>query len=200
MSTAFRFPLASGALGGAFLAALLATLGATPARADENMLRGPHPFLKYNELSAHLLLAKGGDATPGGTKLALDYGYKLRAPLWLDLAFAYQRSTCHSQSGSPVCTDPTGDVFETLAGLKLKWPTAIPIVPYVKATAGLAFEFPETGANGWGIAGRVAGGANYFFFDWLGVGLELGVSFGYLSTPQPHYSILDFGGGLEFQF
>jgi hypothetical protein len=193
MSTAFRFPLAIGLLAATALAA-------APARANDNLLHGPHPMSNGNALSAHVMLAKGGGATPGGTKLALDYGYKLRAPVWLDLAFDYQRSTCHSQSGSPVCSQATGDVFETLAGVAMKWPTAIPIVPYVRAALGFAFEFPQSGSNGWGLAGRAAGGANYFFFDWLGVGAELGVSFGYLSTPDPHYSILDFGGGLEFQF
>ena len=68
------------------------------------------------------------------------------------------------------------------------------------AGIGFAFEFPDGASNGWGITGRVGGGANYFFFDWLGLGAELGVSFGYLSTAQPGYRVLDFGGGLEFQF
>ncbi|HVZ70968.1 MAG TPA: hypothetical protein VHJ20_01225 [Polyangia bacterium] len=193
MSTAFRFPLA------ATVVALCVAL-ASPARADENMLRGPHPFLKSNELSAHILLAGGGGSTPGGTKLAVDYGYKLAPPLWFDVALNYQHSTCHEQSGATTCSQATGDVWETLAGVKLKFATAIPVVPFVKAMAGFAFEFPDGRYNGGGIAGRVGGGANYFFYDWLGLGVELGVSFGYLSTNPTGYSVIDFGGGLEFQF
>jgi hypothetical protein len=84
--------------------------------------------------------------------------------------------------------------------VKLKFPTAIPVVPFVKGGAGLAFAFPNGAANGLGVAARVGGGANYFFFDWLGLGAEVGYSIGYLTTAAGSYSVFDFGGGLEFQF
>lgn len=204
MSTSVRFPLVVVAL-----VALVATVApmaraaGTDARAsgaEENMLRGPHPFRKDNELSAHMLLSAGGDNTPNGGKLALDYGYKLQGPVWLNLQLSSQRAACRSQSGVGTCAGPAGTVYETLAGVKLKWPTAIPIVPFVKAAAGLAFSFPDGLSNGWGLAGRVGGGANYFFFDWLGLGIEVGFSAGYLTTAKPAYSVFDVGGGLEFQF
>jgi hypothetical protein len=53
---------------------------------------------------------------------------------------------------------------------------------------------------------RVVGGANYFFFDWLGLGAEVGASLGYLDydktfTGGSHaYTVIDLGGGVEFQF
>src|SRR5262249_11409162 len=47
------------------------------ARADENLLRGPHPFRRDNQVSAHVLIASGRDDTMSGTKLGLDYNYKL---------------------------------------------------------------------------------------------------------------------------
>jgi hypothetical protein len=196
MSTTRRFPQAIGvsAIG------LLTALAARPARADENMLRGPHPFLKDNELSAHVLLVAGGSRTPGGTKIAADYGYRLRGPAWLDLQFNYQHAACQTPSGAPTCDQASGSVFETMAGIKLKWATPIPVVPYVKGAGGLAFVFPYGAGNGMGLAVRGGAGANYFFFDWLGIGAELGYSVGHLSSANSTYSELDFGGGIEFQF
>jgi hypothetical protein len=196
MSTTRGFPsaISVSALG------LLATLAAPPARADDNMLRGPHPFLKDNELSAHVQLVAGGANTPGGTKIAADYGYRLRGPTWLNLQLNYQRAACHTPSGAPTCDVPSGSIFETLAGIKLKWATPIPFVPYVKGDAGLAFTFPNGAGNGLDFAVRGGAGANYFFFDWLGFGAELGYSVGHLSTASSRYSEVDVGGGLEFQF
>jgi len=200
MSTTRRFPLAKGAISTTSVVAILTMLSPGPARADDNMLRGPHPFLKANELSAHVLIAAGGDNTPGGTKVATDYGYRLSGPAWLNLQLNFQHAACHTPSGGTVCNDPSGSIFETLAGVKLKWPTAIPIVPFVKAGAGLAFAFPNGAGNGLGLAIRGAAGANYFFFDWFGLGAEIGFSAGSLSTAKSAYSVLDFGGGVEFQF
>src|SRR4051794_39001394 len=94
MSAAPRFPLMAVTTAAALL--LLAGSAALPARAraEENILRGPHPFLKDNELSAHVLLAAGLGDTPSGTKVALDYGYKARGPLWVDLQLNLQHGTC----------------------------------------------------------------------------------------------------------
>jgi hypothetical protein len=196
MSTTRRFPQAIGvgALG------LLAALAARPALADDNMLRGPHPFLKDNELSAHVQLVAGGASTPGGTKIAADYGYRLRGPFWLNLQLNTQRAACHTPSGAPTCDQASGSIFETMAGIKVKFATPIPVVPYVKGDAGLAFAFPNGAGNGMGLAVRAGAGASYFFFDWLGLGAELGYSVGRLSTADPSYSELDVGGGIEFQF
>jgi hypothetical protein len=196
MSTTRRFPLALGAA----LAAAAMGLGAGPAHAEDNLLQGPHPFLKQNALSAHVLLVAGGDNTPGGTKVAADYGYKLVGPVWFDIQLNFQHAPCHTPSGAPTCAEPTGSIYETLAGVKLKWATAIPVVPYVKGGAGLAYAFPNGAGNGFGPAFRAGGGAYYFFFDWLGLGAEIAFSVGHLSTANSSYSLLDFGGGLEFQF
>jgi hypothetical protein len=192
-------PLAPSARPLASALGLLALL-AGPARADENMLRGPHPFLKDNELSAHVQLVGGIGDTPGGTKIAADYGYRLRGPAWLNLQLNYQHAACHTPSGAPTCDEASGSVFETLAGIKLKWATPIPVVPYVKGDVGLAYAFPNGAGNGMGVAARAGAGATYFFFDWFGLGAELGYSVGHLSTAKSTYAEIDFGGGLEFQF
>lgn len=167
----------------------------------DNMLRGPHPFRRDNELSAHVLIAAGGANTPNGGKLGLDYGYKLRGPVWLNLQFNSQRAGCTTQSGgTPRCSEPAGQVYETIVGAKLKWATAIPLVPFVKGGVGLAYAFPVGASNGLGFAARAGGGVNYFFFDWLGLGLEIGFSLGSLTTASSSYSVMDFGGGVEFMF
>jgi hypothetical protein len=211
MSTTRRFPPFRTALGGAALTALaaVATLAPAPARAEDNMLRGPHPFLKDNELSAHVQLVAGIGNTPGGTKIAAEYGYRFMNPVWLNLQVNFQNATCRSESVSATCNQPTGSVFETLAGIKLKWATPIPLVPYVKGGIGLAYAFPDGASNTMGIAGRGGAGASWFFFDWLGIGAEFGYSVGSMSMKTPGggvmtnnsaYSELDFGGGVEFQF
>jgi hypothetical protein len=199
MSTTRRFPQAMRAsLCGVLAAAALLAPG--HARADDYVLRGPHPFLKDNELSAHVQIVAGLGGTPGGTKVATDYGYRLTGPAWLNLQLNFQRAPCHSPSGASTCDEPSGSVFETLAGVKLQWATPIPLVPYVKGAVGLAYAFPNGAANTLGFAARGGGGAAWFIFDWLGFGAEFGYSVGSMSTGSSTYSELDFGGGVEFQF
>jgi hypothetical protein len=164
------------------------------------MLRGPHPFLKDNELSAHVLLVAGVGDTPGGTKLLGEYGYRLSGPAWLNLQVNYQNAVCHTQSGATTCAEPSGSVFETLGGIKLKWATPVPLVPYVKGAVGLAYAFPNGASNKMGVAARGGAGASWFFFDWLGLGAEFGYSVGSMSMGTTSYSEFDFGGGVEFQF
>lgn len=200
MSLPRTFPLA-------IVIGALAALSST-ARAEDNLLHGPHPFLKDNELSIHVLIAEGQSDSLSGAKLALDYGYKLStgsAPIWLNLEINVEHGGCDPMPGNTLCGMNTGDVVETLAGVKWKFATPLPLVPFVKAAAGLVFAFPNGASDSPGLMIRGAGGVNYFFFDWLGLGIEVGVSLGridYDSTFQGShaYSVLDLGGGLEFQF
>jgi len=180
------------------------------ARADENLLHGPHPFLKDNALSVHVLVAEGVSDTLSGAKLGFDYGYKATdsvvAPVWLDLQVNFAHAGCNSTSSNlSVCGNDTGDLIETMAGARWTFATPIPLVPYLKGTAGLLFAFPNGATDSVGLAVRVAGGANYFFFDWLGLGAEVGFSVGRIDydatfVGSHNYAVLDFGGGLEFQF
>ena len=81
-----------------------------------------------------------------GTKLAFDYGYKLTGgwiPLWLDLGVNAQRGACNRRPPAAACSDNTGDVFETLGGVRWTFATPIPLVPYVGAVGGLVFAFPN---------------------------------------------------------
>jgi hypothetical protein len=181
-----------------------------PARADENLLHGPHPFLRDNSLSVHVLVSEGLSDTLSGAKLGFDYGYKLTdstaAPVWLDLQINYAHAGCNSSAANiAVCGTDTGDLIETLAGARWTFATPIPLVPYIKGAAGLLFAFPNQSANSVGLGIRAAGGANYFFFDWLGLGAEVGFSLGRIDydttfNGSHNYAALDLGGGLEFQF
>ena len=176
---------------------------AAPARAaEENVLRGPHPFLLDNELSAHVLLAAGGGDSWSGSKLAFDYGYRLTGPIWINLQLNVQKGSCSLTPGS--CAR-SGSAFETLAGAKWKFATESPFVPYIKAATGLIYLFPEQARSAVGLALRTGGGIEYFFYDWLGFGIEgnlsLGRGFFDSSYTAGHgYVIFDFGGGIEFQF
>jgi hypothetical protein len=202
MLSRLRFPLMT-----------LAALAALPAlggraRADENLLRGPYPFRRDNQVSAHVLIASGRADTMSGTKLAFDYDYKLTGgwiPLWLDLGVNAQHGACNQAQGAASCDQSTGDVFETLAGVRWMFATPLPLVPFVGASGGLAFAFPNGASAASGVMIRAVGGANYFFFDWLGLGGQVGYSLGSLNYDSTFmgshtYAVLDLGGGLIFQF
>jgi hypothetical protein len=205
MSTRFGFPLLAVTLLGA-----LGALGPSAiAHADDNLLHGPHPFLKENDLSAHVLIANGLGSSMSGAKLAFDYGYRVtsgRAPLGIDLALNLQQAACTQTGTQGPCGPDTGTLFETLAGVRWKFQTPIPLVPFVAAAGGLVFSFPNGADAAAGPMARVVGGANYFFFDWLGLGVEAGLSLGYLDYDSTFtggsraYNVFDVGGGVEFQF
>jgi hypothetical protein len=181
---------------------------AAPARAEENLLRGPHPFRKENQLSAHVLIGSGHGDSMSGTKFAFDYNYKLTGvftPLWLDLGVNGQLGGCAAAATAPGCSYNTGDVFETFGGVKWTFATPIPLVPYAGASGGLVFAFPNSASAAMGLMIRAVGGVNYFVFDWLGGGVQLGYSLGavgYDSTfgGSHTYAILDVGGGVVVQF
>jgi hypothetical protein len=185
-------------------------LAAGPAPDDENLLRGPHPFRRENQVSAHVLYASGRADTMSGTKLAFDYNFKLTSgggwsPLWLDLAVNAQHGACSSAPSASACQPDTGDTYETLGGVRWMFVTPLPLVPYVGAAAGFVFAFPNGANAASGLAFRAVGGANYFFFDGLGVGGQVGYSLGGLSYDSTFkgshtYAVLDFGGGVIFQF
>jgi hypothetical protein len=191
------------------LAAAAAIVVPSAARADENLLHGPHPFLRDNQLSLHILIGQGMGDTLSGAKLALDYGYKLTdsvvAPVWLSLQVNYEHAGCTAAANSGVCGTNSGDVIETLAGARWTFATPIPLVPFLESAAGLLFAFPNGATDAVGLGVRFVGGANYFFFDWLGLGAQVGFSVGHIGydatfAGSHNYAVLDFGGGLEFQF
>ena len=115
-------PLALGCL-------LAATLPAGRAWANEPLLRGPHPFLKDNELA---LAAGYGVANDfHGVRAGVWYGYQMAGSLWLDLRL----ELVDAAAGQPPAPAPecfTCAEVETFAavlgGLKYKLRTEIPLV------------------------------------------------------------------------
>jgi hypothetical protein len=207
MSSRWRFP--SGTKPALLAAPVLAWFALSgTARADDNLLHGPHPFRKENQLSAHVLIANGLGDSMSGTKIGLDYGYKLTSgalPLGVDLALNMQHGACTTGGTTAPCGQNTGTVFETLAGVRWGVPTPIPLVPFVAVQSGFVFAFPNGASAGWGVAARGVAGANYFFFDWFGLGAQLGFSLGRINydatfTGSHTYAIFDLGGGIEIQF
>ena len=96
-------------------------------------------------------------------------------------------------------------MFETFGGVKWAFATPLPLVPYVGAVGGLAFAFPSGASAASGLMIRAIGGANYFFYDWLGLGGQVGYSLGSLNYDSTFmgshtYAVLDIGGGLILQF
>lgn len=184
---------------------------AWPARAvaDENLLHGPHPFLRDNQLALHVLIGQGLGDTLSGAKLGLDYGYKATdsvvAPVWLNLQLNFEHSGCSASASNGVCGTDSGDLIEALAGARWTFATPIPLVPFIESAVGLLFAFPNGASNAPGLGARFVGGANYFFFDWLGLGAQVGFSVGRIDynssfTGSHNYAVLDFGGGVELQF
>ncbi|HVR61876.1 MAG TPA: hypothetical protein VMU50_08250 [Polyangia bacterium] len=165
------------------------------------LMEGPHPFARDNEVSAHVLLGTGVGDSPSGAKLAVDYGYHLGGATWLNLEANGQFGGCGSGPGP--CGN--GPVFETMAGGKWKFATSVPVVVHAKAAGGLVYVFPDDGRAALGVALRGGGGATYFFYDWIGVGLEACFSLGHVSYESTYnhdatYAVVDFGGGIEVQF
>ena len=148
---------------------------ARPARADENLLRGPLPFRKDNESRAHVLIGdragRHDERHQAGLRLQLQADRRLRSRCGSTSASTRSSTAAEARRQPARCSFNSGDVFETLGGVKWTFATPIPLVPYVGAVGGLVFAFPNGAAAAAGVVVRAVGGANYFFFDWLGGGL-----------------------------
>jgi hypothetical protein len=134
----------------------------------------------------------------------VDYGYKLDRGIWLDLGVGLLSGACGTRLDDPTCAR-SGDSAEVLGGIKWKLRMNIPLVPYVKAQAGLAFQFPEHTRNAWGLLVRGGLGATYFLYEWFGVSAEVTASAGRAgyqegSTLSHALGGLDVTLGAEVQF
>lgn len=184
-------------------AAILLLSAAGPARAEQ-LLQGPYPFLKQNELSLHGGYGAGLGDTFGGPKAIVDYGYKLDRGIWLDLGLAYLSGACRPRVDNPTCVRK-GDTAEVLAGIKWKLRMNVPVVPYAKLQAGLGYQFPDSARSALGPVLRAGLGAKYFFYEWIGVGGEVTASTGRAgyqegSTLSRALGSVDATLGAELQF
>lgn len=185
---------------------LCGLLSSSAARADEPFLRGPHPFLKDNELSL-----TGGYAVANGfhgVHAALTYGYQAAGSLWFDVRVDWVDAAGGAPARlTPSCTSCAGvDTFaDVMAGLEYRLRTDIPVVPYGAVLAGPAYLFNHNASGAIGVGLRGAIGARYFLYDWLGFGAEIGALLGGAAVDKSsglssNLALLDFGVGAEAQF
>ena len=179
------------------VAAVAVLSGSAPARAEDIILAGPHPFLKANALSAQFLLSAGFGDTFRGRGAALGYGYMLDGPLWLDLQMNVRASACDPVSA---CTVPDGSDVQLLVGASWRFRTAVPLVPYLRGAAGPIFVYPRAGENTMGLAARLGAGARYYVYDWLGFGMEAALSVAHDYVRIDTYPVFDLAVGVEWQF
>jgi len=150
----------------------LAFLGLTAslAQAEEELLRGPHPFIKDNELTIHAGYSAGLGDNMRGLRVQGDYLNRLAQTLWLDIQMGVVSGSC--RSNQTVCTNGSGNGVDILGGAAWKFQTNVPIVPYAKVAMGPIFLFPDNTRSAWGLLVRGGFGAHYFLYDWFGVGAE----------------------------
>ena len=153
------------------LAFALLGLTAASAQAEEELLRGPHPFIKDNELTLHAGYSAGLGDNIRGLRVQGDYLNRLAQTLWLDIQMGVVSGSC--RTNQTVCSNGSGNGVDILAGAAWKFQTNLPIVPYAKFNFGSIFLFPDNTRSAGGILVRGGVGAHYFLYDWFGVGAEL---------------------------
>lgn len=137
-------------------------------------------FANYTATAAGLRVYAGG-ATSGG-RFTFDYGYLLQDnrswSLWLDLGFNFIFAGCTITDFARYY-DCSGSEFRPFGGVKIKFRTPIPLVPYAKFGAGAPIIFNRLcGDNGFGGVAHASGGVKYFLTKNIGLGVEGGFSFG----------------------
>lgn len=145
-------------------------------RAEEELLRGPHPFVKENQVSIHTGYSLGMGDNAQGMRVQGDYTYRLSQRVWLDIQMGLVPGTCKTRE--TVCTKGSGDAVDILGGAAWKFQTNLPIVPYARLNLGTIFLFPDHSHSAWGLLMRGSAGAHYFLYDWFGLGAEIGASVG----------------------
>jgi hypothetical protein len=162
--------------GPALIAFALLGASASSAKAEEELLRGPHPFLKDNELTLHAGYSAGLGDNVRGLRVQGDYLNRLAQTVWLDLQIGIVSGSC--RANQTACGSGGGNAVDILGGAAWKFQTNLPIVPYAKAALGPIFLFPDGTRSAAGFLVRGAVGAHYFLYDWFGVGAEFAGSWG----------------------
>ena len=162
--------------------------GAGPAtHADENLLRGPPPVPQGQPG----LRARAGRDRPGRHHERRQAGLRLRLqadrrrdPAWLDLASASQHGACTvATARRPVAQQAATSSRRWAASSGSSRRRSRSSRTWARS-AGSRSRSP-TARRRHGIVVRAVGGANYFFVDWLGVGLQVGYSLGTSATTTP---------------
>ena len=119
----------------ALLSFLVLLCAALPVQAEEELLRGPHPFIKNDELALHAGFSGGLGDNVSGLRLQGDYGYRLSQVTWLDIQMGVVSGSCRSKEIA--CSDGTGYSVDIVAGAAWKFQTRLPRVK--RTLAGAVF-------------------------------------------------------------
>jgi hypothetical protein len=149
---------------------------AAPTRAEEELLRGPHPFIKNDELALHAGFSGGLGDNVSGLRLQGDYSHRLGQVTWFDLQMGVVSGSCRSQEIA--CSDGSGNSVDVVAGAVWKFQTRLPLVAHIRVDGGPLFLFPDSARSSAGFLFRGAAGAHYFLYDWFGLGGEIAGAFG----------------------
>lgn len=197
-----RPALLSPLLRGLSAALVVAGLAASAPPAKAQLLSGEPSFRWDYQADVQYLMGQGLGDSFSGQGLALDFAYQIRPTIWFDLGLNVRQSRCAIVGD---CGRYTGDAAELLAGVKWQMRAGIPLVPYARAGAGPLFLFPSEGANAQGFGVRGDLGVRYFFTDWLGLGLGVGMTLGrasygsgYQGSKTVQVADLLFGAALQF--
>lgn len=185
--------------------ALAAVLVLEPrvARAEDELLRGPHPFLARNELALHTGYSRGLGDNVHGLRVQGDYTYRLGRITWLDVQMGLVTGSCRGKQVG--CAEGTGNAVDVVAGAAWKLQTRLPLIFHGRAAAGPLFLFPDNSRSAAGFVVRAGAGAHYFFFDWFGVGAELAGTWGMAFFREPtrhsgHLGTVEATVGVALQF
>jgi hypothetical protein len=197
--------------------ALLVTVVATSSIAHAEVQQGvPEVFPSKHEISAHGGFQAGFGGKYGsvsGFKLEADYAYKFHPIAWFNVSvgnnfgFGVADGPC---AGTLAFNAPScyygGWSLELLAGVKLKFPTRIPIVVEVPVQLGVEVLYNrDCGDNGAAVpVVRTGGGAMYFLTQRIGVGMKIDLAAGPAFHGSPsgcnpnQGSYTDFFGYVDF--
>jgi hypothetical protein len=169
----------------------------TPAPQTEEILRGPHPFIKENEVAFHVGYSAGLGEAPSGVRVQGDYLSRLGRVPWLDIQMGILVGSCRAYEAS--CKrDRAADI---LGGIAWRFQSTLPIVPYLKSSTGPVFLLSRDGsAFGWVVRGGA--GAHYYPYDWFGLGVELTAAWGVAVSDTRSMSLgsIDANLGAAVQF
>lgn len=149
------------------------------AHAEEELLRGPHPFLKENALIVGGGYAASTGGMVGGLKLKGAFEYELVGSLWLNLQFNFVDGSDRPLDGR-LCTS-CGRAADAMAGLSYRLQMDVPVILSGTLAGGFVFVFPDRAASAMGLGLRPSVAGRYYVYDWLGFGLEMGALLGFAS-------------------
>jgi hypothetical protein len=180
---------------------------------DRDLLRARGP----NIIAAGVGVDAGlTEPTTGGFRLNLEWSYQLTRLLWFDvIGGASLGGDCkvleEETTGGVTrvinsrCNAFGGIGIDLLAGIQMKlvnirlW--KVPVVPFARVAAGVAFIIADTPNDGAALVVRVGGGARYYFTNWFSVGAELAFTLGpaFRNHLDPgFYTKLELLAGVEF--